>query len=63
MQKAFFPGAFSFLCGSGYLQFKMPFEDDSVPEGPWLAPEKTDPVQNLSAHVLHPHALFPSLLD
>lgn len=26
-----FPGAFSFLCGSGYLQFKTPFEDDSAP--------------------------------
>lgn len=27
-----FLGAFSFLCGSGYLKFKMPFEDDSAPK-------------------------------
>lgn len=60
MEKAFFPGVFSFLCGSGCLQFKMPFEDDSVPKGPWLAPEKTDPMQNLTAHVLHHRALFLS---
>ena len=30
---AFFPQAFSSLCGSGCLRFKMPFEDDSVPGG------------------------------
>ena len=27
-----FLGAFSFLCGSGYLQFKTPFEADSAPK-------------------------------
>ena len=27
-----FLGAASFLCGSGYLQFKTPFEADSAPK-------------------------------